>query len=89
MMLDFILMKFRMMPTGVWWADTLIYVLLPLAAAFLVLQRSNWHRELSGIRRVVWLLLVSVLVFGAVLLLAGIVALSSVVFFYRFNAFHC
>lgn len=51
----------------VWWAEMLIYALVPLALTFTLLCSSHIHRELSSSRRLVVLFGDAVLIFGGVL----------------------
>src|ERR1017187_10975369 len=48
----------------VWWAGLLIYMLLPLALTFTILYGSCIHREMRSAVRALFLLLVSLLMFG-------------------------
>jgi len=34
-----------------WWAKLLVYSLPPLAVTFVILYRSNWHREMARAAR--------------------------------------
>ena len=58
---------------GVWWAEGLVYAVIPIAVTFLILHRSCWHREISGAARTGSLLLLSCTIFGGVLLAVGLV----------------
>ncbi len=42
-----------------WWMELLAYAILPIAVAFVILYRSGWHREITGLARTCFLLLVS------------------------------
>jgi hypothetical protein len=42
-----------------WWRELLAYAVLPVAVAFVILYRSGWHREITGLARTCSLLLVS------------------------------
>jgi hypothetical protein len=50
-----------------------LFILLPTSAAFVILYRSLWHREWARSKRVLSLILVSGLIFCAVLLVIGMV----------------
>lgn len=57
---------------GVWWAEVLVYAIIPVAVTFVILYRSCWHRELAGRRRMGSVLLVSCAIFAGVLLATGV-----------------
>jgi hypothetical protein len=57
---------------GVWWAELLVYGSVPIFATFIILYRSNWHQEVTGMPRTCYLLLVSCLILGALLFLLGV-----------------
>jgi hypothetical protein len=71
-----------------WWLEAMVCILVPIAAAFVSLYLSRWHRELSRVTRSLWVLGESCVLFAAALLIAVIVAVSACVFLYRFTAFH-
>jgi len=57
---------------GVWWAEVLVYAIIPVTVAFVILYRSCWQREMAGRRRVFSVLLVSCAIFAGVLLAMGV-----------------
>ena len=57
---------------GVWWAEVLVYAVIPIAVTFVILDRSCWHRELGAWRRVGSELLVSCAIFAGALLAMGV-----------------
>ena len=70
------------------WLEALVCTLVPIAAAFVSLYLSRWHRELSRATRSLWVLGEACVLFASALLIAVIVAVSASVLFYRFTAFH-
>ena len=58
----------------VWWAELLIYTLLPLTLTFTILYGSCIHREMKSAVRALFLLLVSLLIFGGACLALGAIA---------------
>ena len=66
----------------VWWAELLVYALVPLFVTFVVLYRSSWHPHLAGAARTLSLILLSFFVSGAVLIATGLgLLLASVVYY--------
>lgn len=62
---------------AVWWAEWLVYAFVPVAVTFITLYRSNWHREMTRTRRPWFLLLISGVIFGGLLLaVAGFLAVA-------------
>jgi hypothetical protein len=57
---------------GIWWIELSIYVLIPITATFIVLYRSCWHREITGVARTCSLLPLSCAIFGSVLFAIGL-----------------
>lgn len=49
---------------GVWWAELLVYTLIPIALTFTILHGSDFHREMARAARTSFLFLVSCLIFG-------------------------
>lgn len=49
---------------GVWWAELLVYTLIPIALTFTILHGSDFHREMARVARTSFLFLVSCLIFG-------------------------
>lgn len=72
-----------------WWVRLLMGSLFPTLVAFAILQRSNWHREMGGAMRTLFLIGQACLIFGEVVVLALIITASACVFIYRWGAFHC
>src|ERR1035437_9343107 len=36
---------------AVWWVELLVYALIPVAVSFIILYRSCWHQEITGVAR--------------------------------------
>jgi hypothetical protein len=72
----------------VWWAELLVYALIPILVTFIILDRSCWHREMARVARTLFLILLSGIIFGGVLIANGVIIILAFVFFYRFTAFH-
>jgi hypothetical protein len=51
--------------------EFLVYVLVPVLVTFMILCRSSWHREFSGVKRVCSLLLSCCVILGGVLIGSG------------------
>ena len=49
---------------GAWWAELLVYTLLPIALTFTILHGSDFHREMAEAARTPFLFLISCLIFG-------------------------
>ena|ERR1039457_5281358 len=56
-----------------WWAELLVYALIPISVAFVILYRSCWHREITGAARTCSLLLISCMILGGDLIAVGAV----------------
>ena len=54
------------------WLFPVLFVTVPTAVAFLILYRSSWHREFCKARRILFMTGSAGLVFGADLLVAGL-----------------
>ena len=52
----------------VWWAELLVYALIPTVLTFILLYRSSWHREITGAARTLSLALLSSVILGGVLI---------------------
>jgi hypothetical protein len=61
---------------GVWWVELLVYGSIPIFATFIILYRSNWHREVTGVPRTCSLLLLSCVILGVLLFLLGVSVLA-------------
>ena len=57
---------------GVWWAEFLVYALIPVAVTFTVLYRSRWHLEMVRSARTGCLILLSCLILCGDLFFLGI-----------------
>jgi len=65
----------------VWWAELLIYALVPTLVTFIILYRSGWHRELTGAVRTFCVMLLSGVIMGGALLVAVVfIILGSLVY---------
>ena len=64
----------------VWWAELLVYALISVPVIFVILYRSNWHREWTGAVRTLSLIGISCVVFGSVLLSLGVLAIVGFAF---------
>jgi hypothetical protein len=62
------------------WAEWVIYATIPLAVTFIYLQRSDWHQEITGAKRIRSLLLLSGLIFGGVVVTMGVMACIAWIF---------
>ncbi|MDR3378236.1 MAG: hypothetical protein P4M10_06085 [Verrucomicrobiae bacterium] len=66
----------------VWWEQLLVYGVVPMLLAFIILYRSSWHREIRAAARSPLLVLMSLVIFGGVLIaLAAAMILLCVVHF--------
>ena len=54
-----------------WWAEWLVYALIPIALTFTLLYGSSIHREMARLARAAFLVLVSVFIFIGVAFLMG------------------
>lgn len=64
----------------VWWAELLVYAVVPVAVTFVVLYRSDWHREITGAARTCSLLLLSGAILGGEMILAVVMFCVAAVF---------
>ena len=71
-----------------WWVRLLLGSLVPTFVAFAILRQSNWHREMTGAVRTLFLIGQACLIFAEVVVLVLIIVASIGVFLYRFGAFH-
>jgi hypothetical protein len=53
------------------WAEFLAYAILPITVTFIILYRSCWHREVTGIARTGSLLLLSCIILGSEVIVIG------------------
>ena len=58
---------------GVWWAECLVYAVVPITATFIFLYRSRWRRELVGAARTLFTILLSCQIYLGVLIFCGII----------------
>jgi hypothetical protein len=54
------------------WADFLVSAIIPISATFIILYRSCWHREITGVARTCVLLLLSWVILVGVLFSIGL-----------------
>jgi hypothetical protein len=65
----------------IWWAGVLIYSVIPISVAFIILYRSSWHHELPSVKRILFMILSSCIVFcGVILFGLAIIAVLDVAF---------
>ena len=76
----------------VWWAELLVYALIPISVTFIILYRSCWHREITGAARTLLLILLSCIIFAGVFTATGIIIILASMVYYssiaNFGAFH-
>ena len=65
-------------PWGIQW---LLEVSFPVAVAFIILYRNSWHEEMSGLKRVLPMILRAGIVYGVVLMASALVLAVAGVFF--------
>lgn len=53
---------------GAWWAELLVYTLIPITLTYTILHGSKFHREMAGAVRTSFLFLVSCLIFSGTFL---------------------
>jgi len=58
-----------------WWAELLVYILLPVTLTFVILYSSCIHREMRSALRALFLLMVSFAIFAGACLALGAIAL--------------
>jgi hypothetical protein len=54
------------------WVQLLVYAFVPMTTAFVILYRSDWHPEITGVARTCSLLLLSGIIFIGVLIACGV-----------------
>ena len=65
----------------VWWAELLIYALVPTIVTFVTLYRSGWHREITGAARTFSVIFLSCIILGGAMLAAVVfIILGSLVY---------
>lgn len=67
--------------TDVEWLAWFIRIFIPTLAAFTLLYRSAWHRELSVATRILSLLLSACVIYVVVLILFALAVIAAAVFF--------
>lgn len=55
-------------PLEIGWAKYMVYALIPISVTFIILYRSCWHPEITGIARTYSLLLFACIILSIVLL---------------------
>jgi hypothetical protein len=53
------------------WAEFMVYAIIPMTVTFIILYRSCWHREITGIARTGSLLLLSCIILGSEVIAVG------------------
>jgi hypothetical protein len=61
-----------MLRLQIWWAELLIYSIVPISVTFILLYRSCWHSELSGWARTYYVLALSCVILAVELIFIGI-----------------
>ena len=67
----------------VWWAELLVYTIIPISVTFIILYRSCWHQEIVGATRTCSLLLLSGAVLSGIILALGVI--FSIAMFYSIS----
>jgi hypothetical protein len=57
----------------IWWAELLIYSIVPISVTFILLYRSCWHSELLGWARTSCVLALSCIILAIELIIIGII----------------
>jgi len=57
---------------SVWWIELWVYALVPVTVTFIILYRSQWHPEITGVARTCSLLLLSCVILGGIILAVGL-----------------
>jgi hypothetical protein len=70
----------------VWWAELLVYALIPILVTFIILYRSDWHQEITGAARTSLLLLLSCIIFCCALIAMGVMLILGCVLTLGFKA---
>jgi hypothetical protein len=68
----------------VWWAELLVYALIPILVTFIILNRSCWHREIAGAARTLSLILLSCIIFVGDLMAVVIFIILAFLVYSRF-----
>lgn len=64
----------------VWWAELLVYAIVPTAVTFIVLYRSGWHREITGAARTGSVFLLSCAILGSEMVAVVLMFVLAVLF---------
>jgi hypothetical protein len=65
---------------AVWWAELLVYALIPVSVTFVILYRSDWHRGITGTKRTSLMLLLSSGIFCCAIFAIGMMLLLGCIF---------
>jgi hypothetical protein len=57
---------------SIWWIELWVYSLIPVALTFIILYRSTWCPEITGVARTCSLLLLSCAILGGIILAIGL-----------------
>jgi hypothetical protein len=75
-----------------WWAELLVYAVIPILLAFILLYRSSWHHEMRRATRALVLTVTSCTLFGAAVIVAAlallVISCTLASCLDRFSAFH-
>jgi hypothetical protein len=71
-----------------WWAELLVFAMLPIFITFAILYRSRWHREMGRLTRILSMILHSCIISCSVSLAGGAIITALFVVVNRFTAFH-
>jgi hypothetical protein len=74
------------------WMELLVYAIIPISVTFIVLYRSYWHREITGVARTCSLLLLSCIILAgeiiAIVILLCLLAIFIGLLVFCVNAFN-
>ncbi|HYA79027.1 MAG TPA: hypothetical protein VED19_00795 [Candidatus Nitrosopolaris sp.] len=65
---------------GAWWAEWLVYTLLPIVLTFTILHGSDFHREMAEAARMSFLFLISCLIFSGTFFFMGVLVFCACAF---------
>ena len=77
----FVAIRFMSLFMDIAWLTRLFATLIPISAAFIILHRSAWHRELPAVTRILFMLLSACIIYVVVLALLGFGMLVAAAFF--------
>jgi len=63
------------------WLTWLFATIIPISAAFVILQRSAWHQGLPTVTRILFMLLSACIIYAVVLAVLGFGMLGAAMFF--------